>query len=241
MRFTQSTLVCYCCLRSLWNPLEAFFEQQGYRLFIYENEEFDIPKNPMEIRATDPYHVFIEEPVPSRFYCTVSCRVDSPSPYLSAHWLDLLTPQRNKHCAATRLSDGTHVVLQLLAIGEDGLEEVEIQKRLHHRPISTEYRNRAVPLLQLIEYAQEKMIFGVFPLLAPGCRLAPHRKPREGLKHAINGWKYVADNQVAIGSCRVRLSLLLLAISPNYCARFAHNQAVAYLYTNLVAHLVRSL
>lgn len=74
-------------------------------------------------------------------------------------------PQRNKLCAATRLSNGTHVVLQLLAIGEDGQEEVKIQKRLHHNPLSTRYPNRAVPLLDILAYDKEQMVFGVFPLL----------------------------------------------------------------------------
>lgn len=78
--------------------------------------------------------------------------------------------QRNKLCGAVRLSDGTHVVLQLLAINEDGQDEVEILKRLHEKPISTKFRNRAVPLLDLITFACEtgNLVFGVFPLLCPG-------------------------------------------------------------------------
>lgn len=90
--------------------------------------------------------------------------------------------QRNKLCAATRLLDGTHVVLQLLAIGKDGLEEVEIQKRLHEQPISTKFRNRATPLLQLITYEQENMVFGVFPLLGPGMKLPSQVNPKEALE-----------------------------------------------------------
>ena len=88
----------------------------------------------------------------------------------------------NKLCAATRISDGQHVVLQLLAIGENGQEEVKIQKRLHHEPISTKYRNRAVPLLDLITYEPEQMVFGVCPLLFPGFDGPRHRSPAAVLK-----------------------------------------------------------
>lgn len=60
-----------CYDRSLWDPLESFFEEQGYCLFVLESQQFDVPKNPTEIRTPDPYHVFIGEPLPSRFRCIV--------------------------------------------------------------------------------------------------------------------------------------------------------------------------
>lgn len=61
--------------RSLWNPLEAFFEAAGYRLFVHDenNPEYDVPRNAGEIRSPDPFHVFISgQEEPSRFRCSVS-------------------------------------------------------------------------------------------------------------------------------------------------------------------------
>lgn len=72
-------------------------------------------------------------------------------------------------------------MLQLLAIGDDGQMEVQIQKRLHETPICTTYRNRAAPLLRLITYEKEHMVFGVFPLLCPGFKLPQHYEAIEGL------------------------------------------------------------
>lgn len=92
--------------------------------------------------------------------------------------------KRNKLCGATRLSDGTHVVLQLLAIGDDGKEELKILHRLHKEPISTTYPNRAVPLLDMLTYAEHNMVFGVFPLVGSGIigSLCPgYRSPAEAI------------------------------------------------------------
>lgn len=61
--------------RSLWTPLEAFFLLKGYRLFVYESPEYDVPADRNEIRAEDPYHVFIWKRVPSRFYCPVRAQL----------------------------------------------------------------------------------------------------------------------------------------------------------------------
>jgi hypothetical protein len=119
---------------------------------------------------------------------------------LCSHVLTVVDQKSNKLCAATRLADRTHVVLQLLAIGEDGQEEVEIQKRLHERPISSAYRNRAVPLLQMITYEPERMVFGVFPLLAPGYKLPLHRKPAEGLE-ACYQWMEVRHRLCSVQHC----------------------------------------
>lgn len=73
------------------------------------------------------------------------------------------------------------MVLQLLAIGDDGQEEVKIQKRLHRTPICSKYRNRAVPLLDLITYEPEQMVFGAFPLLFPGFDGPKHQSPAAAL------------------------------------------------------------
>ncbi|KAK9900385.1 hypothetical protein P389DRAFT_11633 [Cystobasidium minutum MCA 4210] len=165
--------------RSLWNPLEAFFETLGYTLFVLDwDTGYQVPRNVNEIRAPDPYHVFVGEPAPSRFMCT-----------------------RNKLCAATK-ADGTHVVIQLLAIGEDGSNEVQILQRLHLAPISTDYRNRCVPLIDMVTYEPARMVFGIFPLLFPG-RLAPSHG-------CINE---------ALDTCSQVF------------------ESVAYLHSNLVAHL----
>lgn len=59
--------------RYLWNPLESFFEEQGYILFVREKDSFQIPRQPGEHRAPDPYHHYLEGQTPlSRFYCVVS-------------------------------------------------------------------------------------------------------------------------------------------------------------------------
>lgn len=68
---TESDVVNLPC-RSLWDPLESFFAQRGYRLFIYQDQEYDVPAIRDEVRSPDPYHHFIGERKSSRFYCTVS-------------------------------------------------------------------------------------------------------------------------------------------------------------------------
>ncbi|KAK9900384.1 hypothetical protein P389DRAFT_177180 [Cystobasidium minutum MCA 4210] len=167
--------------RSLWNPLEAFFEGLGYSLFVLdERTSYQVPRNPTEIRAPDPYHVFVSgEPSPSRFSCP-----------------------RNKLCAATRLSDGTHVVIQLLSINGDGMSEVDILRRLHLNPLATTYRNRCVPLLDLVTYEPARMVFGIFPLSFTGYQAPLHGRASEALR-----------------TCHQLL------------------ESIAYLHSNLVAHL----
>lgn len=99
-----------------------------------------------------------------------------------SHLASFVSFQRNKLCGATRLSNGSHVVIQLLAIGEDGMEEVKMLQRLHRDPISTEYSNRCVPLLDMVTYEPASMIFGVFPLLFTGYQAPRPGYLGEGLK-----------------------------------------------------------
>lgn len=94
--------------------------------------------------------------------------------------LKIIYAQRPKLCGATRTSDGTHVVLQLIAIGNDGQRELEILKRLYLSPIDTTYKNRCVPLLGFIEY--QNMVFGIFPLLLPCLSTVLCRTVREAFK-----------------------------------------------------------
>lgn len=94
------------------------------------------------------------------------------------------------------MADGTHVVLQLLAIGEDGRQEVKIQERLHRCPISTSFPNRAVSLLDMLYYEPECMAFGVFPLLCPGNRVPAHVSGLAALK-ACQQWMKVCQTRPA--------------------------------------------
>lgn len=145
-----------------------------------------MPADGDEVRSPDPYHHFIGERKSSRFYCTVGRFATMPFPLNLADVSVLpdssLDRQRNKHCAATRISDGTHMVIQLLAIGEDGQTEVAIQNRLHNSPLPSTFPNRAVPLLDMVTYEQERMVFGVFPLLCAGVACPRYSTPQDGFK-----------------------------------------------------------
>lgn len=73
-------------------------------------------------------------------------------------------------------------MLQLLAIGEDGQNEVKILQRLHLEPISKKFPNRAVPLLEFVTYEQEQMVFGVFPLVSAGYNCPYHAIVEDAFK-----------------------------------------------------------
>lgn len=57
-------------------------------------------------------------------------------------------------------------MLNLVAKGTEGLEELAVLERLHHNPVSTVYMNLCAPLLDTIVI--EDMTFCVFPMLFPG-------------------------------------------------------------------------
>lgn len=91
----------------------------------------------------------------------------------------------------------------------------------------------------MIKYEQEKMVFGVFPLLGHRRKLPKHRYPKETLETCLQ-WMEVSISSLGIGLARVpqqaeHPSRILLCSFMDTLMRI---QALAYLHSNLVAHLV---
>ncbi|KAK9893729.1 hypothetical protein P389DRAFT_174558 [Cystobasidium minutum MCA 4210] len=131
--------------RHVWNPLEDFFEQNGYTLFITnkENNCCLVPKIVDEKRAPDQYHHVLPED--RRQY---KCR--------SVHYT-------NKLCPATRKKDGVHVAIQLVCKAGQGQGELDILRYFSQPGIKEDPANHVLPLIDELHCLD--MSFAVVPLL----------------------------------------------------------------------------
>ncbi|KAL1741434.1 hypothetical protein HDZ31DRAFT_76185 [Schizophyllum fasciatum] len=72
-----------------------------------------------------------------------------------------------------RSRDGSDVMIRILAVGEDGREQLDIWRLLSTAPCALFSHNHALPLLQEIDIGH--MTLGVFPLVAQSMEMAYNR------------------------------------------------------------------
>jgi hypothetical protein len=154
--------------RPLWTPLEAFFDESGYVLFQPQGSVSTYPKDKKVLRAPDEYHHWIPEaqwgPSLSWYQTWVSQGFPESAfvrdPDHAAHILRF--SQRSVHVAA-RSHDGKDVIIRLIAKAGDGLDHLEILRKLSSPSLAADPANHALPLLG--ELAKDDMIFAIFPLV----------------------------------------------------------------------------
>jgi hypothetical protein len=153
--------------RLLWTALETFFEENGYILF--EGGVSTFPKDTEAVvRVPDDYHHWIPEAKWGQFLVVSNAGESGLSGVgLSVHdpaRADKLVgfSLRTVHVAA-RSHEGKDVIIRLIAKAGDGMDHLEILRKLSSPSLSADPTNHALPLLG--ELAKDDMIFAVFPLV----------------------------------------------------------------------------
>jgi hypothetical protein len=84
--------------------------------------------------------------------------------------------QRPIHCFA-RTVDGRDVLIRILTKGDQGLENLDIQRRVATGPLAFLGDNHCLPMVQ--ECTLDDMTFGVFPTMSEGFEFPWYHKISE--------------------------------------------------------------